>query len=87
VIAGTFLVAWVIGFLTPIAPQGAGAFEVVFVALLAPPAAGAAIVIVAGFRALIGIRDALAFAWATWRGRLDTPVTAPGDDPARPAPR
>jgi glycosyltransferase 2 family protein len=87
VIAGTFLVAWVIGFLTPIAPQGAGAFEVVFVALLAPPAAGAAIVIVAGFRALIGIRDALAFAWATWRGRLDAPVTAPGDDPARPAPR
>ncbi|HSK98539.1 MAG TPA: lysylphosphatidylglycerol synthase domain-containing protein, partial [Euzebyales bacterium] len=86
VIAGTFLVAWVIGFLTPIAPQGAGAFEAVFVALLAPPAPGAAIVVVAGFRALIGVRDALAFGWAAWRGRQDAPVIAPDDDPARPAP-
>jgi hypothetical protein len=89
VIAGTFLVAWVIGFLTPIAPQGAGAFEMVFVALLAAPTAGALLVIVAGYRALIGLRDALAFAWGTWRGRADADpaVTAPGDDPSRPATR
>ena len=90
VVAGTFLVAWAIGFLTPIAPQGAGAFEVVFVALLAAPSAGALVVIVAGYRALVGLRDALAFAWGSWRGRADAVgagVTAPGDDPARPAPR
>jgi len=60
---------------------------VVFVALLAPQSAGAVVVIVAGFRALIGIRDVLAFAWATWSGRRDPPVTARDDDPVRPAQR
>jgi hypothetical protein len=71
VIAGVFLVAWAIGFLTPIAPQGAGAFELVFVALLGAGAAGPLVVIVAGYRALVGIRDALAFAWGAWRGRTE----------------
>jgi hypothetical protein len=71
VIAGAFLVAWAIGFLTPIAPQGAGAFELVFVALLGAGAAGPLVVIVAGYRALVGIRDALAFAWGAWRGRTE----------------
>jgi uncharacterized membrane protein YbhN (UPF0104 family) len=88
VISGTFLVAWVIGFLTPIAPQGAGAFEVAFVALLGGPHAGTLVVVVAGFRALIGIRDALAFGWGAWRGGVTPPVVnAPDGDPARPAPR
>ena len=71
VIAGVFLVAWAVGFLTPIAPQGAGAFELVFVALLGVGAAGPLAVIVAGYRALVGIRDALAFAWGAWRGRTE----------------
>ena len=88
VVSGAFLIAWVVGFLTPIAPQGAGAFEVVFVALLGGPPAGALIVVVAGFRALIGIRDALAFGWGAWRrGGTPPTVNAPDDDPARPAPR
>jgi uncharacterized membrane protein YbhN (UPF0104 family) len=80
VIAGVFLVAWAIGFLTPIAPQGAGAFELVFVALLGVGAAGPLAVIVAGYRALVGIRDALAFAWGAWRGRVETArLTASSD--------
>jgi uncharacterized membrane protein YbhN (UPF0104 family) len=69
VVAGAFLVAWAIGFLTPIAPQGAGAFEVVAVAVLIGGADGPLAVVVAGFRALIGVRDAVAFAWGSWRGR------------------
>ena len=68
-VAGAFLVAWAIGFLTPIAPQGAGAFEVVVVALLVGSADGPLAVVVAGFRALIGVRDAVAFGWGAWRGR------------------
>lgn len=69
VVAGAFLVAWAVGFLTPIAPQGAGAFEVVAVALLVGGTDGPLAVVVAGFRALIGLRDAVAFAWGAWRGR------------------
>jgi hypothetical protein len=88
VIAGVFLVAWAIGFLTPIAPQGAGAFEIVFVALLGVSGAGPLAVIVAGYRALVGIRDALAFAWGAWRGRVETArLNAPGDGPATSAGR
>jgi hypothetical protein len=87
-IAGAFLVAWAIGFLTPIAPQGAGAFEVVFVALLGGGHGPALVVVVAGFRALMGVRDALAFGWGTWRGGRDQrAINAPDGDPARPAPR
>ena len=74
VIAGAFLVAWAVGFLTPIAPQGAGAFEVIFVALLVGGAPGPLVVIVASYRALVGLRDALAFAWGAWRGRTPTPT-------------
>jgi hypothetical protein len=80
VVAGAFLVAWAIGFLTPIAPQGAGAFEIVVVALLVGTANGPLAVVVAGFRALIGVRDAVAFAWGAWSGRSG------GAPPARPEP-
>lgn len=76
VVAGVFLLAWAIGFVTPIAPQGAGAFEVSFAALLAGTAAGPLVVVVAGFRALIGVRDALAFGWGAWRGRAGLDVSA-----------
>ena len=69
VVAGAFLVAWAVGYLTPIAPQGAGAFEVVAVALLVGGTDGPLAVVVAGFRALIGVRDAVAFAWGAWRAR------------------
>jgi hypothetical protein len=85
VIAGVFLVAWAIGFLTPIAPQGAGAFELVFMTLLIGTASGALAVVVAAFRALIGVRDAVAFAWGAWQGRAQ--VSAPDGDRAPPAHR
>lgn len=69
VVAGVFLVAWAVGFLAPFVPQGAGAFELTFVALLGIADPGAVALLVAGYRALVGVRDALAFAWGTWRGR------------------
>lgn len=77
VVAGAFLVAWAIGYLTPIAPQGAGAFEVVVVVVLVGSADGPLAIVVAGFRALIGVRDALAFAWGAWRGRSGGAAAAP----------
>lgn len=86
VVAGMFLVAWAIGFLTPIAPQGAGAFEVVFVAMLVGRADGPLLVVVAAFRALIGLRDAVAFGWGAWRGPSPRAVTPP-NPPARPVRR
>lgn len=86
VVAGVFLVAWAIGFLTPIAPQGAGAFEVVFVAMLVGGADGPLLVVVAAFRALIGLRDAAAFSWGAWRGPSPRAVT-PASPPARPVRR
>lgn len=78
VVAGVFLVAWAIGFLTPIAPQGAGAFEVVFVALLVGGANAPLVIVVAAFRALLGLRDAAAFGWGAWRARsAPSPVSPP----------
>lgn len=76
VVAGVFLVAWAVGFLTPIAPQGAGAFEVTVAALLGGPPG--VVVLVAGYRALIGLRDALAFAWGAWRGPVSGRPRAAG---------
>lgn len=74
VVAGAFLVAWAIGFLTPIAPQGAGAFEVTVVAVLGGTGGGPLLVLVAAFRALVGVRDAIAFTWGAWRGRGTAPA-------------
>jgi hypothetical protein len=87
VVAGVFLVAWAVGFLTPFAPQGAGAFEVVFVALLGVGDPTAVVVVVAGYRALIGVRDAVAFGWGAWRGRVDPQAVSATRDAARPARR
>lgn len=84
VVAGVFLVAWAVGFLTPIAPQGAGAFEVVFVAMLVGGADGSLIVVVAAFRALIGLRDAVAFGWGSW---CDPRPLTPASPPRRSAQR
>lgn len=85
VVAGVFLVAWAVGFLTPIAPQGAGAFEVVFVAMLVGGADGPLVVVVAAFRALIGLRDAVAFSWGSWRGPSPRATVTPANPPGRPA--
>lgn len=87
VVAGAFLVAWAIGFLTPIAPQGAGAFEVAVAALLVGGADGPLIVVAAAFRALIGLRDALAFGWGVSRSPSAPVVVRPADPQVRPARR
>jgi glycosyltransferase 2 family protein len=74
-VAGAFLVAWGVGTLAVFAPQGLGVFEVTLAALLVGrPAVGTAVVI-AGFRALVAVRDAIAFS-AGALGGLRRP---PGD--------
>ena len=60
-IAGAFLVAWAVGFLAVFAPQGVGVFELTVAALLTVPDTAAVALIVAAYRALIGIRDLVAF--------------------------
>lgn len=65
-IAGAYLLARVIGVLALFAPQGLGVFEVAMVTLLTAaatgpgPAIGGLVLVVAGYRALILIRDGLA---------------------------
>ena len=54
---GAFMVAWGVGFLSPFAPQGIGVFELVLAALLEGTFADL-IAVVAGFRALLLVRDA-----------------------------
>lgn len=72
-IAGAFLVAWGVGTLAVFAPQGLGVFEVTLAALLVGrPAVGTAVVI-AGFRALVAVRDVLAFAAGALGGRRRSP--------------
>ncbi len=53
---GAFMVAWGVGFLSPFAPQGLGVFEVILGALLEGEL-GDMIAVVAGFRALMLVRD------------------------------
>jgi glycosyltransferase 2 family protein len=69
-VAGAFMVAWGIGFLALFAPQGAGVFEVAAAALLAGQVVGGLAVVVGGYRALMAVRDAVAFAAATVAGRV-----------------
>ena len=61
--AGSFLAAWVVGFLSLFAPQGAGVFEATAAALLKPGAVLTAAIVVGGYRAVIAVRDLLVFAW------------------------
>jgi len=56
---GTFLLAWAAGFVALFAPQGAGVFEATLAGLLDGPVAALAVVI-AGYRALTAVRDAVA---------------------------
>lgn len=66
-VAGSFMLAWGVGFLAVFAPQGAGVFEVTVAALLTADAVAGVAVIVAGYRALMAVRDALAFGAASLR--------------------
>ena len=59
-VAGSFMVAWVVGFFVVFAPQGAGVFEATVAGLLTDDALTPVIVIVAGYRALLLVRDLVA---------------------------
>ncbi len=76
-VAGSFMLAWGVGFLAPFAPQGAGVFEVTVAALLTGGGVAAVAVVVGGFRALMAVRDALAFGVSSLsRARRQPPPTA-----------
>lgn len=60
---GAFMVAWGIGFLSPFAPQGLGVFEVILATLLGGTLVDM-IAVVAGFRALMLVRDVTVWAVA-----------------------
>ena len=59
-VAGSFMVAWVVGFFVVFAPQGAGVFEATVAGLLTDEALTPVVVIVAGYRALLLVRDLVA---------------------------
>ena len=58
--AATFLLAWAAGFLAVFAPQGAGVFETAVAGTLDGAPLAALAVVVAGYRALVAVRDAVA---------------------------
>lgn len=59
-VAGSFMVAWVVGALALFAPQGIGVFEAAVAALLATDGVASVAVVVAGYRALTLVRDVIA---------------------------
>lgn len=82
-VAGAYMVARVLGLLALFAPQGLGVFEVAVAGLLvagatdSPSALGPLILVVAGFRALLLVRDGIAVVVAeaahSVRGRRPLP--------------
>ncbi len=60
---GAFMVAWGVGFVSPFAPQGIGVFEVILGSLLRGNLADM-IAVVAGFRALMLVRDVVVWGMA-----------------------
>lgn len=69
-VAASFLVGWAVGFLAIFAPQGAGVFEAAVAAMLVETGVATAAVVVAGYRALMLVRDVIVFTIATVvRGR------------------
>lgn len=79
--AGATLLAWVAGFVVPVAPQGVGIVEAALGAQLAPASPDATIgslaVLTAGFRAVVLVRDLLAAA-TLGRGLLGVPAASGG---------
>ncbi|HEX9765190.1 MAG TPA: hypothetical protein VGA36_00400 [Nitriliruptorales bacterium] len=66
--AGSFLVAWAVGFAAVFAPQGAGVFEATVASLLSGAPLADLAVVVGGYRALTAVRDGLALVGlAAWR--------------------
>ncbi|MEX0658955.1 MAG: lysylphosphatidylglycerol synthase domain-containing protein [Egibacteraceae bacterium] len=85
-VAGSFMVAWGVGFLAVFAPQGAGVFELTVAALLTTEAVAGVAVVVGGYRALVAVRDAVAFGatglrTAAGRAARGGPEAASGDPP------
>jgi hypothetical protein len=66
-VSGSFMIAWGTGFLAPIAPQGLGVFEGALTALLG--VGTDVFIVVAGYRALLVIRDVVANAVAELSSR------------------
>lgn len=66
--AGTFLLGWAAGFLAVFAPQGAGVFEGAVAGTLDGGSVAALAVVIAGYRAVVAVRDVVALAaLAGWR--------------------
>jgi uncharacterized membrane protein YbhN (UPF0104 family) len=78
---GAYMVAWGVGWLALFAPQGIGVFEVVLAGLLAGGGAGLALVL-AGYRALIVVRDLSAAAVALALRRRARAAGSPGAETA-----
>ena len=82
--AGTFLLAWAAGFVAVFAPQGAGVFETTLAGTLTGAPVAALAVVIAGYRALTAVRDAVALlALAAWRAALSSRLTIPSANPRR----
>jgi glycosyltransferase 2 family protein len=80
-IAGAYLLGWAVGFLAVFAPQGAGVFEAAVAAMLVDQGVATAAVVIAGFRALMLVRDVTVFSAATLlRGRRREGVEAARGD-------
>ena len=60
-VAGSFLVAWAVGFLALFAPQGAGVFETTVAAMLVSSGTASVAVVAGGYRAMVVVRDAVVF--------------------------
>lgn len=60
VVGGGFLLAWGIGFLAFVAPQGVGVFELTLASILVSQGVAEVAVVVAGYRVVILIRDVIA---------------------------
>ncbi|CAN5619530.1 lysylphosphatidylglycerol synthase domain-containing protein [soil metagenome] len=77
-VAGSFMVAWVIGFLAIFAPQGLGVFEATVTGLITDRALASAAVVVAGFRVVSLVRDIIALAIAEIHQARITRRSRPG---------
>lgn len=77
-VAGGYAVAWGVGWLAIFAPQGLGVFEVTLTALVLDGAARLAVVL-AGYRALIAVRDVGVALVAGLAHRSDSGLAEPAD--------
>lgn len=75
-VVGGFLLAWGVGFLAFIAPQGVGIFELTLATLLVSQGVAEVAVVIGGYRIIVLLRDAIAATIAevlAWRARKLAP--------------